>query len=429
MRKLILMLWVIILPITFSFGQTKQDSTNIYNRLNDWAVVKLTIAYIEDYRTNFAKSENGIDIKESRKKEYETYKVLVEKYNNYSDDVNLNEVSKLLKEGDWEGAHSRVFLKYEEELINNSKQIISFNDVSFSPKTSGTSRKKALINILEEYNELLVAYKTEKDKSLVSDTPSDPKQKKEDESTSLNTQGEGDELSTANNNVETTKENNYLVYGLIVLLFLSLIVIIFLIKKKNNIEEGKDYYKQKFNALDKSNNQENFNSKLSDLRKEIKTLEDKNSKLKKDILDLQNISKTTVNQNTVSSVDLKTQDSISETITLDLKEQPTNNNIVYLPSPFKELTFANEDASSQYEINSIYRVELSNENTLGKLFIIEDADFSRALNSPDSFLKTVCIYENEFSNNARVIKNIEAGEIILEGEDWTVTKKVRIKFI
>ena len=44
-------------------------------------------------------------------------------------------------------------------------------------------------------------------------------------------------------------------------------------------------------------------------------------------------------------------------------------------------------------------------------------------------LETACIFDNEYFNNARGIKVLEKGEIKLEGEDWKVTKKVRIKFI
>ena len=51
------------------------------------------------------------------------------------------------------------------------------------------------------------------------------------------------------------------------------------------------------------------------------------------------------------------------------------------------------------------------------------------LNSDYSYLETACMYDNEYNHNARSVKLVEPGEIRLSGEDWIVTKKVRIKFI
>ena len=94
-----------------------------------------------------------------------------------------------------------------------------------------------------------------------------------------------------------------------------------------------------------------------------------------------------------------------------------------------KLTFANEDASKEKTLDSLYLVEFDKQMQTGELSVIADADLSRALNSPDSYLETACAYDNEYFNNARTIQVTEKGEIKLDGEDWTVTKKVRIKFI
>ena len=61
--------------------------------------------------------------------------------------------------------------------------------------------------------------------------------------------------------------------------------------------------------------------------------------------------------------------------------------------------------------------------------LIETADLSRALNSPNTFLETVCDYENPYNPLAKGIKVMSDGEVCLEGQDWVVKKKIRIKFI
>ena len=59
----------------------------------------------------------------------------------------------------------------------------------------------------------------------------------------------------------------------------------------------------------------------------------------------------------------------------------------------------------------------------------EDADLSRALNSPDHYLEKACVYENAFNINATSIEVIEEGEVKLDNQDWLVISKVKIKFI
>jgi len=54
---------------------------------------------------------------------------------------------------------------------------------------------------------------------------------------------------------------------------------------------------------------------------------------------------------------------------------------------------------------------------------------SRALNSPNLYLETVCDYENQYNTLSKGIKVINKGEVSLEGEDWVVKKKIKIKFI
>ena len=119
---------------------------------------------------------------------------------------------------------------------------------------------------------------------------------------------------------------------------------------------------------------------------------------------------------------------ISEITELEVSKKHSTE-IIYLSSPFQNLTFANEDASKEKTLDSLYLVEFDEQMQTGELSVMVDADLSRALNSPDSYLETACTYDNEYFNNARAIQVTEKGEIKLDGDDWNVTKKVKIKFI
>ena len=117
---------------------------------------------------------------------------------------------------------------------------------------------------------------------------------------------------------------------------------------------------------------------------------------------------------------------ISETTELEVSKQHLTE-IIYLSSPFQNLTFADEDASKEKTLDSLYLVEFDKQTQIGELSVIMDANFSKALNSPDFYLETACTYDNVYFNNARAVQVTEKGEIKLDGNDWNVTKKVTRK--
>lgn len=121
------------------------------------------------------------------------------------------------------------------------------------------------------------------------------------------------------------------------------------------------------------------------------------------------------------------EDEKSKTINLEISKK--SNVILYLPVPFKERRFAKEDASESKKSTSLYIVEVSEEKNEGIISLVESADLSRALNSPNIYLETVCDYENVYSPEAKGIKVVKKGKVVLEGQDWVVKNKIKIKFI
>lgn len=110
---------------------------------------------------------------------------------------------------------------------------------------------------------------------------------------------------------------------------------------------------------------------------------------------------------------------------------PTKEN-VYLPSPFEYNKFSVEDASKTRTKDSLYRIILDDSSDqVGKIEILEDADFIQAINSPKQFLENACDYDNSYSNTAKRIENAEEnnGKVKREGNDWVVTQRILIKFI
>lgn len=102
---------------------------------------------------------------------------------------------------------------------------------------------------------------------------------------------------------------------------------------------------------------------------------------------------------------------------------------VFLPSPFDEKRFSIEDVSFDRSPSSLYYINLDSSERSGDIYILEDSDFTKALNSPAQFLEKVCVFENAFSNNATRIENVMKGTVVLDGDDWLVKEKIKIKFI
>lgn len=417
MKKLIVLLWVVFLPTTPIMAQSEQDKQEVYDQLKEWAVVKLTIAYMEDL-----KGWNS-NTKKIKTKEFETYKTLIIDFQYFSIErkILLEDVSQTLEEGDWRTTKKKVFDAYKY-LIIDSGDNSEFSKIPSSGYNENISNQSFIktISVLEKrYDDLL----NEKN-----DIEEEPKKIPEENKT------EKPQAESANENpLEETREITsgfpFWVYGVLGSLIVAIIIIFILFSSNNKLKQK---LKNAKDELKKHNTNQGLfgpeSEKLRGLARQHKTSEDKLNKeienFKKEIEILKNRSVPTIEHTTTNEI----IEIPSEGFDLEVAKQ-NNSNLIFLSSPFQNLTFANEDASKGKTSNSLYQVDFNEQMQTGGLTVLVDADLSKALNSPDTYLETACTYDNEYSNNARAIKVIESGEIKLDGEDWIVTKKVRIKFI
>lgn len=120
------------------------------------------------------------------------------------------------------------------------------------------------------------------------------------------------------------------------------------------------------------------------------------------------------------------EDDIS--IPISLHHENSNQKVFYLPSPFEENKFSKEDSSEIRTATSLYEINYNSNTYAGHITLIQNADFKKALNSPDLYLEKACIYDNAYNINATRVEVTQKGEVELDGDDWLVTKKLRIKF-
>lgn len=146
-----------------------------------------------------------------------------------------------------------------------------------------------------------------------------------------------------------------------------------------------------------------------------------------------------VNENIIGDSSIKESNKTNKLVfedTIEEEEKPINVTFdipkmrkVFLPSPFEEKRFSIEDVSFDRNQSSLYYIDLDSSEKSGDIYILEDSDFTKALNSPAQFLEKVCLFENAFSNSATRIENVMKGSVVLDGDDWLVKEKIKIKFI
>lgn len=115
--------------------------------------------------------------------------------------------------------------------------------------------------------------------------------------------------------------------------------------------------------------------------------------------------------------------------TIDFKVDNSKPKVIYLPSPFEDRRFSFEDITYERDQNSLYLINLDVSENKGSLTIVQNADLTRAINSPDQYLEKACIYENAFNPNASQLQVIEKGKVQLQERDWIITEKIKIKFV
>ncbi len=230
--------------------------------------------------------------------------------------------------------------------------------------------------------------------------------------------------------MDLTKFPNWSLIISFVINILFILFIIFFIffrfsskKKYRNNKSNNEIYEPFYKM-----NHDNQMGKIEDLKKE-------NESLKRRIKSLENKTVTTNYKpseitNDVSSQKEKViEDKLSPSIELTIPIKKPKTKTIFLPSPFKENRFSIEDESEIQLPTSIYKVDYDLEERKGAIQLLATADLTRALNSPHTFLETVCIYQNAYNSKANGISVVEKGSVILEDKDWVVTNKIKIKFI
>ncbi len=418
MRKLVVLLWMIFLPTVSTIAQSNKEEQEIYNQLKEWAVVKLTIAYIEDLRGWTPETKNN------NKSEFQTYIKLVNEYQNFSNEkvINLDSVGELLTNGSWSRTKINVFDHYNTLNIDSEFNFQSIQASGYDEKNSKQRFNETIIVLNKKYEELLNAKnnieKGNIENSMTESLPED----------------------STDYTIKKTSESSSLLYWVLSILIIAIIFIFFF--KKNKLKNGVNMRNDGSNMT--ITNHDSFNSLIEKLKNDVHHLKISEDRLNGNIQSLKREVKNlkmevaTLKSNLVSVNEYSTNDTPSKSITLkETSSKATeldvshdkSSNLIYLPSPFQDLTFANEDASKDRTLNSLYMIEFNKQMKTGELSVLVDANLSKALNSPDTYLKTACIYDNDYSNNAKAIIVTNKGKIKLEGEDWIVTEKVRIKFI
>lgn len=383
MKKILMVVFLTVFSMGITHGQTQQDSISKYNKINKWAVVKLTIAYMTDYN-------------KSNATEKETYTQLKKKYEIYTDKIDLGSFEEALNNG-WKTTKIQVYEKYKKELVD-SITTFNFNTISFKPQGNEESRLIALSQINEKFDSLI---KTNHHVKYSNPKTAAPQVEK------IQVQGK-------------TSLFEIIIY---VILMISIILNVFLFLWNRSLKSGQ--------KTDKVGDFDDF-YKLENtrLKSENEVLKIENSSLNLEIEKLKQTPISSMNNNENSSKEeIPVADVLSAPIVLEVKNEQNIKKTIYLTSPFAERKFAIEDVSETEKPTSLYVAEIDTKTNKGVIRLIETADLSRALNSPSLYLETVCDYENPYNVVAKGIKVMDSGEISLEGEDWVVKKKIKIKFI
>jgi hypothetical protein len=388
MKKFLKAVLLLVSPMYITYGQTHQDSVSTYNELNKWAVVKLTIAYMDDFGMN---EENEI----------QTYNNLKSKYKSYSEDIDLDSFEEALTQG-WNTTKTKVYEKYKNELVDNDNKL-NFKDVSFNPPGKENSRSQVLSQINKAYDSIIQL-------NIPHTNPKEIPVNKE-------TEGEKPNQPLVNKGIGLFEILLYLI------LAVSILVNILLYLKNNLImKKKKPRNVNQFNDFNKKNNE--------DLKEQNDKLRIENENLKSIIQKYSEkpFSESSKDELLINEVK-PLEDEKSPATKLGVTQVLNSKKTIYLPSPFEEQKFAVEDVSENEKPTSLYVAKIDSKTSKGTISLIETANLSRALNSPELFLETVCEYENQYNSLAKGIKVINVGELCLEGQDWVVTKKIKIKFI
>ena len=169
-----------------------------------------------------------------------------------------------------------------------------------------------------------------------------------------------------------------------------------------------------------------YSRTINDLKREL-------SKVKRDnISEKQFVNEDNVKQHKETDEKPFSKEYRSEAVEIELEidvNKPRKE--LFLPFPYEERKLYDGNRSESPNNDTFYRIALEGSLLEGKLFVqASDHLIINAFNSPEMYLKRACDYVNTLDSNIHSeIQTAEPGKVRLEGDDWVVNEKVKIKFV
>jgi hypothetical protein len=382
----------LLLTIVFLYS-TAQNNDCIkgiaLEKLEKEIVLKLTLAYFEDYKVDKKK------LSDTEQKGLDAYKKLISKNIdslNYPDDI----LSFLkIKSNGWSGSGVTVFNGYYESMQKAKENDIFCREEMFKTKkiTSTKHLDSIFNNFVEQAN--IINWKAE---------PEPVENIKEDE--------------TQTQKPPISKDKKFLaewIYWIIIGVLIVLIFFFYRFAKKTDSEFERlerRYERLKSDNIYKINNLE---QQLNQKSKDIKSVKEKNEELK---------SKSVLKDKSTNKEDKLSIEPENKTLEQEYIKE------LFLPAPNDEGKFKVLKAKDSKSSFSLYKITLNKDKKSGSLWIVENEDmFELAFNSPDKYLEKACSYSNAREKHHKSIETIKSGKVILDGDDWLIKEKLTIKFI
>lgn len=104
---------------------------------------------------------------------------------------------------------------------------------------------------------------------------------------------------------------------------------------------------------------------------------------------------------------------------------------VFFQRPVEDGYFQISEASNEHKARFVYKIELNDDGSLGVLHldVTNPSDIDLLRNFPETILQNACSYVNPFSNNFQSIVQVAPGAVIVDGDGFRITEKVKIQFI
>lgn len=438
-NKLILIIGILLPPFFSVFAQQNETlSREQFEKIGPWVVVKLTEAYMLDYREYMEQKNKRLTEKEiTGLSSFQENFTDISKYEKDADSL-LGVVQVFIEKGKngWSGLGRNVFHEYRNNYytgLNDSDysiRVFSFIPQLKNDKLQNSSMLEFLTNelpnvFLEQRKEESYAEKNDD----ISDS-SNPNTVASQSSAYSSKRGKSQEKS---NTVEVKTSNWYKSeektefflsssMWMYLLIFILTVVILILLVRNRNIR-AKKVKTTKRSSFSKGNDPRTLKREIENLRWQIKQLENKNINLKDQLENSPVVERTPVNTEQEIELDVNKDNTLP-----DQKIVATPNEI-YLPFPYEDRKFYSGNQSNTPTNDSFYKVILDDSLQSGKLFIYpSDALIKTAFNSHEMFLKSVCEYSNALESFHNNISTIAPGKVKLEGDDWAVIEKIKIKF-